>query len=81
MKTKYDNFLDMCKSQNVPDELPIVILLTPHDVETMHLEASDGKRTGNVAGMPFVVVPFLQQSVTVYANGTTTAIDFGSHTE
>jgi hypothetical protein len=80
MKTKYDNFLDKCKTQTVPDQLPIVILLTPHDVETMNLQTTEGKRTGNVAGMPFVVVPFLQQSVTLHADGSTTAIDFGSVT-
>jgi hypothetical protein len=76
MKTKFEQFIDTIKSTpEVPDELPIALLLTPSDMEKMNVEPSAGKNTGNIGGLPFIIVPLLKNSFTLYASGKTSKLE------
>jgi len=72
MKTKFEQFIDAVKkTPEVPDELPVALLLTQADMEAMGQEPSAGKRTGNLGGLPFVLIPYLKKSFTLFASGKT----------
>lgn len=76
MKTKFEQFIDAVKkTPEVPDELPVALLMTQADMEKMNVEPSAGKKTGNIGGLPFVLVPYLKSSFTLYASGKTSKLE------
>lgn len=76
MKSTFEKYLESLKTyQAVPDELPLALLLTHVDMEKLNSEPTAGKNTGNIGGLPFVLVPYLKNSVTLFASGKTTRLE------